>query len=72
MTMQAVPLQVAKKAIQKARIVYPGYERDAGAKWPETSLDSAEAKLFAFAALRALDQAGYEVVKKADLNAPRP
>jgi hypothetical protein len=72
MTMQAVPLQLAKRAIQKARIVYPGYECDAGTKWPKTALESAEAQLFAFAALRALDLAGYEVVKKADLNAGRP
>jgi hypothetical protein len=69
MTMQAVPLQVAKKAIEKARIVYPSYECEAGTKWPETHLDPAEAQLFAFAALRALDQAGYEVVKKDDLEA---
>lgn len=71
MTMQAVPLQLARRAIEKARIAYPGYECEAGTKWPETALEPAEAKLFAFAALRALDLAGYEVVKKDVLDAAR-
>ena len=58
------PLRVMKIAIQTARIAYPEYGRESGAKWPDTHLDSAEAQLFAFAALRALDGAGFDIVPK--------
>jgi hypothetical protein len=51
-------------AIQTARIDYPDYERESGNKWPGMHLDPAEAQLFAFAALRALDVAGFEIVPK--------
>ncbi len=62
----AGPLRVMKIAIQTARTAYPDYERESGAKWPETHLDPAEAQLFAFAALRALDGAGFDVVRRKD------
>jgi len=62
----AGPLRVMKIAIQTARIVYPDYERASGTKWPGMHLDPAEAQLFAFAALRALDGAGFEIVPKKD------
>jgi hypothetical protein len=62
----AGPLRVMKIAIQTARIAYPDYERESGAKWPDKHLDPAEAQLFAFAALRALDGAGFDIVPKKD------
>jgi hypothetical protein len=72
MAVMAEPLRTMKQAIQVARQVYPGYERQDGAQWPDISLDPAEAKLFAFAALRALDKAGFEiVVKRVEPNANR-
>ena len=46
----AGPLRVMKIAIQTAKIAYPDYERESGAKWPDKHLDPAEAQLFAFAA----------------------
>jgi hypothetical protein len=55
----AGPLRVMKIAIQTAKIAYPDYERESGTKWPDEHLDPAEAQLFAFAALRALDGAGF-------------
>ncbi len=60
----ACPLRAMKSAIQTARIAYPNYERESGTKWPDEHLDPAEAQLFAFAALRALDGAGFEIVPK--------
>ena len=60
----AGPLRVMKIAIQAARITYPDYERENGTKWPDERLDPAEAQLFAFAALRALDGAGFDIVPK--------
>jgi hypothetical protein len=51
-----------KIAIQTAKIAYPDYERESGTKWPDKHLDPAEAQLFAFAALRALDGAGFDIV----------
>jgi hypothetical protein len=57
----AGPLRVMKIAIQTARIAYPDYERESGTKWPDEHLDPAEAQLFAFAALRALDGAGFDI-----------
>jgi hypothetical protein len=62
----AGPLRVMKIAIQTARIAYPEYERESGAKWPDKQLDPAEAQLFAFAALRALDAAGFDIVPRKD------
>ena len=58
------PLRVMKIAIQTARIAYPEYEREGGTKWPDEHLDPAEAQLFAFAALRALDGAGFDIVPR--------
>ena len=58
------PLRVMKVAIQSARSAYPGYERESGTVWPDTHLDPAEAQLFAFAALRALNGAGFEIVPR--------
>ncbi|MGP0007638.1 MAG: hypothetical protein ACLPIG_02825 [Methylocella sp.] len=55
-----------KIAIQTARIAYPDYEREGGTKWPEERLDPAEAQLFAFAALKALDGAGFDIVSRKD------
>jgi hypothetical protein len=60
----AEPLRTMKQAIQVARQTYPGYERESGTQWPDIALDPAEALLFAFAALRALDKAGFEIVPK--------
>jgi hypothetical protein len=60
----ASPLRVMKSAIQTARVAYSDYERESGTKWPEKHLDPAEAQLFAFAALRALDGAGFDIVPK--------
>ena len=60
----AGPLRVMKIAIQSARSAYPEYERESGTVWPDTHLDPAEAQLFAFAALRALDGAGFEIVPR--------
>ena len=63
----AGPLRVMKIAIQTAKIAYPDYERESGTKWP------GEAQLFAFAALRALDRAGFDIVPKKDKpDADRP
>jgi len=62
----AGPLRVMKIAIQTAMIAYPDYERESGTKWPDKHLDPAEAQLFAFAALRALDGAGFDIVPKKD------
>ena len=65
----AGPLRVMKIAIQTARIAYP----ESGTKWPDKHLDPAEAQLFAFAALRALDGAGFDIVPKKDKpDADRP
>jgi len=64
MAMMVVPLRLMKQAIQNARQIYPDYERESGTRWPDTGLDPAEAQLFAFAALKALDDAGFEVVPK--------
>jgi hypothetical protein len=64
MAMMAEPLRTMKQAIQVARQTYPGYERESGTQWPDIALDPAEALLFAFAALRALDKAGFEIVPK--------
>ncbi len=58
------PLRVMKVAIQSARSAYPAYERESGTVWPDTHLDPAEAQLFAFAALKALDGAGFEIVQR--------
>jgi hypothetical protein len=72
MAMMVVPLRLMKKAIQSARQTYPDFERESGTPWPNTGLDPAEAQLFAFAALKALDDAGFEVVpKKVDADAQR-
>jgi hypothetical protein len=60
----AGPLRVMKIAIQTARIAHPEYEREGGTKWPEEHLDPAEAQLFAFAALKALDAAGFDIVPR--------
>ncbi len=60
------PLRVMKIAIQNARIAHPEYEREGGTKWPEEHLDPAEAQLFAFAALKALDGAGFDIVPRKD------
>jgi len=60
----AGPLRVMKIGIQAARVAYPDYEQESGTKWPDKRLDSTEAQLFAFAALRALDGAGFDVVPK--------
>jgi hypothetical protein len=69
----AGPLRVMKIAIQAARINYPDYERESGTKWPDKHVDPAEAQLFAFAALKALDGAGFDIVPKKDKpNADRP
>jgi hypothetical protein len=69
----AGPLRVMKIAIQTAKIAYPDYERESGTKWPDKHLDPAEAQLFAFAALRALDGAGFDIVPKKDKpDADRP
>jgi hypothetical protein len=69
----AGPVRVMKIAIQTAKIAYPDYERESGTKWPDEHLDPAEAQLFAFAALRALDRAGFDIVPKKDKpNADRP
>jgi hypothetical protein len=59
-----------KIAIQTAKIAYPDYERESGTKWPDKHLDPAEAQLFAFAALRALDGAGFDIVPKKDSPMP--
>ena len=60
-------------AIQTAKIAYPDYERESGTKWPDKHLDPAEAQLFAFAALRALDGAGFDIVpRKGKPDADRP
>jgi hypothetical protein len=64
MAMIAEPLRTMKQAIQVARQAYPDYERESGTQWPDMALDPAEALLFAFAALRALDKAGFEIVPK--------
>ena len=61
----AGPLRVIKIAIQTVRIAYPDYERETGTKWPDKHLDPAEAQLFAFAALRALDGAGEPTLAQA-------
>ena len=69
----AGPLRVMKIGIQAARVAYPDYEQESGTKWPDKRLDSTEAQLFAFAALRALDGAGFDIVQKKDKpNADRP
>src|SRR5271165_3839402 len=60
----AGPLRVMKIAIQTAKIAYPDYERESGTKWPDKHLDPAEAQLFAFAALRALDGAGFDTSQR--------
>ena len=55
------------------KIAYPDYERESGTKWPDKHLDPEEAQLFAFAALRALDGAGFDIVPKKDKpDADRP
>ncbi len=58
------PLRVMKIAIQTARIAYPEYEREPGTKWLEEHVDPAEAQLFAFAALKALDGAAFDIVPR--------
>ena len=69
----AGPLRVMKIAIQTARVAYPDYERENGTKLPDRHLDPTEARLFAFAALRALDGAGFDIVPKKDKpDADRP
>ena len=60
------PLRVMKIAIQVAKIAHPEYERESGTKWPDEQLDPAEAQLFAFAALKALDAAGFDIVPRKD------
>jgi hypothetical protein len=59
----AGPLRVMKIAIQTAKIAY---ERGSVTKWPDKHLDPGEAQLFAFAALKALDGAGFDIVPKKD------
>ena len=46
-------------AVDAARVAYPDYERENGTKWPDRHLDPTEARLFAFAALRALGWSGF-------------
>jgi hypothetical protein len=66
------PFRLMVIAIGKARQTHPSYERESGTNWPYSAVDPAEARLFAFAALKALDDAGFEIVpKKAGANANR-
>jgi hypothetical protein len=60
------PFRLMVIAIGKARQNYPSYERESGTNWPDSAVDPAEAKLFAFAALKALGDAGFEIVAKKD------
>ena len=71
----AGPLRVMRRSgeFRPQRSPYPDYERESGTKWPDKHLDPAEAQLFAFAALRALDGAGFDIVPKKDKpDADRP
>ena len=72
MAVMASALRLMKQAIQTARQNYPDYERESGTRWLDASLEPAEAQLYAFAALKALDNADLEIVpKKAKPDAAR-
>jgi len=57
-------LAIASKAIEDAKINYPDYPPGSGASWPDVYVAPREATLFAFAALEALEKAGFEIVPK--------
>ena len=61
---EALPLAIASKAIEGAKLKYPDYPPGSGATWPDVYITSREATLFAFAALEAIDKAGFKVVPK--------
>jgi hypothetical protein len=61
---EALPLVIASKAIEEAKIKYPDYPPGSGATWPDVYVTPREATLFAFAALEALEKAGLKIVPK--------
>ena len=64
---------VISRAIEAARINFPGYPPGSGAPWPQVYVQSKEARLFAHAALDAIDRAGLALVRKELLQAaPAP
>ena len=66
-------LAVVSRAIEAARINFPGYPPGSGAPWPPVYVQSREARLFAHAALDAIDRAGFALVRKEFLQtAPAP
>jgi len=52
------------KSIEAARISFPGYPPGSGAPWPPVYVEPREARLFAHAALEAIDRAGFALVRK--------
>jgi hypothetical protein len=61
---EARVLAIASKAIEGAKINYPDYPPGSGATWPDVYITPREATLFAFAALEALENAGFKIVPK--------
>jgi hypothetical protein len=57
-------LAIASKAIEEAKIKYPDYPPGSGASWPDVYIATREATLFGFAALEAIDKAGFKIVPK--------
>jgi hypothetical protein len=57
-------LAIAGKAIEEAKIRFPDYPPGSGASWPDVYIETREATLFAFAALEAIDKAGFKIVSK--------
>ncbi|MGO8798726.1 MAG: hypothetical protein ACLQJL_06540 [Roseiarcus sp.] len=65
-------LRIASKAIETSRLDYPDYPTASGAPRLPVQLEASEARLFAFAALKALEKAGFEIVARGRPNPPRP
>jgi hypothetical protein len=61
---ESLPLAIASKAIEGAKIRHPDCPPGRGATWPNVYITPREATLFAFAALEALENAGFKIAPK--------
>ncbi len=60
---EAALLNLLRLAIEVAMIKYPRYP-ERGTSWPAHKINPDEAALFAYAAVKAIEAAGLEVVEK--------
>ncbi len=57
-------LAIISKGIEGARINFPDYPLGSGAPWGPVYVEAREARLFAHAALEAIDRAGFAIIPK--------